>query len=166
MRQWHCIVGGQRYGPVGEDELQAWASSGRVRPSDYVWSEGMAEWVQAAAVDSLRSVLQPAPGPASGPPALPPALAPHRGGAVLALGILGITPCFICGIIAWVMANRDLREMAAAQMDPSGRGLTQAGKICGMVGVILTCSIAAVYVLWLLVVLVFFGVVAGAGMSC
>lgn len=64
-------------------------------------------------------------------------LKPHRGGVVLALGILGILCCFICGIIAWVMGNGDMREMDAGRMDPSGRGLTQAGKICGMISVIL-----------------------------
>ncbi|MHC4206793.1 MAG: DUF4190 domain-containing protein [Planctomycetota bacterium] len=62
---------------------------------------------------------------------------PHRGGLILALGILGIVCCFICGIIAWVMGNNDLREMAAGRMDPSGQGLTQAGKICGIVSVVL-----------------------------
>ena len=70
-----------------------------------------------------------------GPPQQP--LRPHRGGLILALGILGIVCCFICGIIAWVMGNNDMREMDAGRMDPSGRGLTQAGKICGIVSVIL-----------------------------
>jgi len=64
-------------------------------------------------------------------------LRPHRGGIILTLGILGIVCCFICGIIAWVMGNSDLREMAAGRMDRSGEGLTQAGKICGMISVIL-----------------------------
>ncbi len=64
-------------------------------------------------------------------------VAPHRGVLILVLGILGIVCCFICGIIAWVMGNNDLREIDAGRMDLSGRGLTQAGKICGMVGVIL-----------------------------
>jgi hypothetical protein len=64
-------------------------------------------------------------------------LKPHRGVLILVLGILGIVCCFILGIIAWVMGNGDLREIDAGRMDPSGRGLTQAGKICGMVGVIL-----------------------------
>lgn len=67
----------------------------------------------------------------------PPPLKSDRGGAVLALGILGIVVCFICGIIAWVMGNNDLREMDEGTMDASGRGLTQAGKICGMISVIL-----------------------------
>jgi hypothetical protein len=70
-------------------------------------------------------------------PSPPQPLRPHRGGVVLALGILGIVVCFICGIIAWVMGNNDLRDMAAGRMDPAGRGLTQAGKICGMISVIL-----------------------------
>ena len=88
------------------------------------------------------------------PPQQP--LAPHRGGLILALGILGIVCCFICGIIAWVMGNNDLREIDAGRMDPSGRGLTQAGKICGMVSVILQI---VGFVIWLLMMLL------GIGMS-
>ena len=64
-------------------------------------------------------------------------LRPHRGGLILALGILGLVCCFICGIIAWVMGSNDLREMAAGRMDPSGQGMTNAGKICGMISVII-----------------------------
>lgn len=65
------------------------------------------------------------------------AMRPHRGGIILALGILGIVICQICGIIAWVMANTDLAEMRAGRMDPSGEGTTNAGKICGIIGVAL-----------------------------
>jgi len=75
---------------------------------------------------------------------------PHRGAVVLVLGILGIVVCFICGIIAWVMGNNDLRQMDAGAMDPTGRGLTRAGKICGMVSCIL---VIIGIVIWLLIVL-------------
>jgi hypothetical protein len=75
-------------------------------------------------------------------------LRPHRGGLILALGILGLVCCFICGIIAWVMGNNDLRDMAAGRMDPSGQGMTQAGKICGMISVILQI---VGFVIWLLI---------------
>jgi predicted RNA-binding Zn-ribbon protein involved in translation (DUF1610 family) len=61
------------------------------------------------------------------------ALAPHRGGLVLAFGILGWVVCFGFGIAAWVMGNHDLREMDAGRMDPAGEGLTRAGKIIGIV---------------------------------
>lgn len=82
-------------------------------------------------------------------------LAPHRGTVVLVLGILGlVTGCFICGIIAWVMGNNDLKQMAAGTMDKSGEGLTKAGKICGMINVIL---VIIGFVIWLLI-----AVLAGA----
>jgi hypothetical protein len=62
---------------------------------------------------------------------------PHRGVLVLVFGILGLVCCMIFGIVAWVMGSSDLREMDAGRMDPSGRGLTQAGKICGIISVVL-----------------------------
>jgi len=77
----------------------------------------------------------PAPSVSQGE--MDPSLAPHRGTLILTLGIIGIVCCFICGIIAWVMGNSDLQRMAEGRMDPAGRGLTQAGKICGMVSVAL-----------------------------
>jgi len=62
---------------------------------------------------------------------------PHRGAVVLVLGILGIVVCFILGIVAWVMGNTDLQKMENGQMDREGEGLTKAGKICGIVSVVL-----------------------------
>ncbi len=75
--------------------------------------------------------------PAESQPQNQQPLAPHRGVLILIFGILSIVCCFIFGIIAWVLANGDLKAMAAGQMDPSGRGMTQAGKICGIVGIVL-----------------------------
>ena len=60
----------------------------------------------------------------------------QRGWIVLALGILGFT-CFPLGIVAWVLGNRDLREMRAGRMDPSGLGLTTAGQILGIIFTVL-----------------------------
>jgi hypothetical protein len=63
---------------------------------------------------------------------------PHHGTLILILGILSLFMCnIITGIPAWVMANSDLREMDAGTMDPGGRGATQAGKICGIISVVL-----------------------------
>lgn len=90
---------------------------------------------------------------------------PHRGAIILTLGILSLVICAILGIIAWVMANNDLRLMNAGQMDPSGRGITQAGKICGMIGTILMCIGLGFAVLYFLFVIVIFGVVAAGAAS-
>lgn len=62
---------------------------------------------------------------------------PHRGTMILVFGILGLVICFPFGIVAWVMGNTDLKAMGAGVMDPEGRGVTQAGKIIGMIATIL-----------------------------
>ena len=167
MKQWYCIVDGEQYGPIDEATLRNWAQQGRVQLSDLVWSEGMADWAPASSVPGLvdaQPAAQPAAPAAREPtasayadqPAQPawapgpqPAaqvvqaapsgvLAAHRGGVILALGIIGLmTGCFILGIIAWVMGRKDLPEIDAGRMDPTGRSMTQAGMILGMVGTIL-----------------------------
>ena len=64
---------------------------------------------------------------------------PHRGTTILLLGILGCCGCCaLTGLPAWVMANEDLRLMETGRMDAEGRGLTQAGKVCGIIGTALT----------------------------
>jgi len=62
---------------------------------------------------------------------------PHRGGTILTLGILGIVCCGPLGIAAWVMGSSDLKEIRAGRMDPSGRGLTQAGMVVGIIATVL-----------------------------
>lgn len=64
-------------------------------------------------------------------------LTPHRGVVILVLGILSLLVCFVFGIASWVMGNADLKQMDAGLMDPEGRGLTQAGKLCGIIGLVL-----------------------------
>jgi len=48
------------------------------------------------------------------------------------------------------MGNNDMREIDAGRMDPTGRGLTQAGKICGMVGVILSVVVIVINLIFML----------------
>ena len=62
---------------------------------------------------------------------------PHRGTLILILGILGIIMCQPLGIVAWIMGNKDLKEIAAGTMDPEGKSLTQWGTILGIVAVVL-----------------------------
>lgn len=78
-------------------------------------------------------------------------LKPHRGTLILVLGILGFFVCFICGIVAWVMGNDDIRQMDAGQMDPAGRDLTQAGRVIGMIVVILNVVALVVAILFFIV---------------
>ena len=60
-------------------------------------------------------------------------LEPHRGGLILALGIISLLVCGPVGIAAWVMGSADLQAMRRGTMDPTGQGPTQAGYICGII---------------------------------
>jgi len=64
-----------------------------------------------------------------------PNYAPHRGGTILLLAILGWI-CFpvLFSLIAWIMANADLRDMRNGYKDPSGRGFVIAGKVIAILG--------------------------------
>ncbi len=62
---------------------------------------------------------------------------PNRGGIILAFGILSLVVCPFFGLAAWIMADRDLEDMDHGRMDTSGRDLTKAGRICGIVGTVL-----------------------------
>ena len=131
MAQWYCRVGGQQYGPITEEALRQWLREGRVGSSDLVWSEGMAQWLPASQVSGLTVGAAVPPGPPF------QAVRPHRGAMVLIFGILGLVCCLLFGIAAWVMGSKDLAELQAGRMDISGQGITRAGKICGIISVIL-----------------------------
>lgn len=66
---------------------------------------------------------------------------PHRGGVILAMGLLALIMfpyvTIVCGPMAWMMGNTDLAEIRAGRMDPTGEGLIQAGRILGIIGTVL-----------------------------
>ena len=75
---------------------------------------------------------------------------PHRGAVILAFGILGLVVCQLFGVAAWVMGDNDLKEMRRGYMDPSGRDLTNTGRILGMVATALM-AIPVVVLIFILV---------------
>lgn len=82
---------------------------------------------------------------------------PHRGALILVLGILSYVGCNIfTAIPAWIMGAADLKEMDAGTMDASGRGLTQAGKLLGMIHCILSILVVLAFI-----VLFAFGILGG-----
>lgn len=86
---------------------------------------------------------------------------PHRGALVLVLGILGIVFCQLCAPVAWLMGKKDLQQMDAGQMDPEGKGMTQAGMYMGMVGTVLIVLGLIGFVLFL----VLFGMTASSSLE-
>lgn len=68
------------------------------------------------------------------------------GGATTALvcGILSIVGLFVCafiglplGIVAMVSASKAERRIQTGEADPSGLGSAKAGRVCGLIGIIL-----------------------------
>jgi predicted RNA-binding Zn-ribbon protein involved in translation (DUF1610 family) len=65
---------------------------------------------------------------------------PHRGNLILVLGILGFGLPLVglaLAIAAWVMGRRDLARMDKGTLDPQGKGITQAGFVCGIIATVL-----------------------------
>ncbi len=80
--------------------------------------------------------MPPPPPPVAPPPGMP--MQPHRGVMILVFSILSWFLCVLFGVAAWVLASSDLRAMDEGRMDPTGEGITKAGKIVAMINVILT----------------------------
>ena len=72
---------------------------------------------------------------------------PHRGGEILVLVILGLMMCPPVGIFAWFMGSEDLEKMRHGNMDSSGRDLTNAGRILGIVGTIYFFVVAVMIIM-------------------
>ena len=89
---------------------------------------------------------------------------PHRGLLILSLGnvsmiVGGLSLCTFgvgavvsvpLGILAWLMANRDLERMHEGRMDPRGKSQTETGRTGAIAGIILGGIFGAFYaLLWL-----------------
>jgi hypothetical protein len=158
---WHLRTPeGQTYGPISWGQILDWAAEGRISAECQLaegptgnWRAASEQLPQLAATAAKPAAVPvttypwttaaPAPVPTAGlvtagamaPGTLAPSfIAPHRGGLILVLGLLGfLVNCPIFSLLAWVMGSRDLAEMTSGRMDRSGEGLTQAGRILGMI---------------------------------
>jgi len=163
--QWHVRTSDQAtYGPISKLELDSWVAEGRLNADSQIRRDGDSQWQNADVIYPILSGTRPntsanpfsdTASTASGNPyaspqagGLPTSIGgarhytqPHRGGLILALGIIGFMTgactCLIPGICAWYMGNDDLHAMRTGRMDPNGHGLTMAGMILGIVATIL-----------------------------
>ncbi len=113
-----------------------WANSGATHSSPGHSSPGAFQAPQSGSYQA-GPYQSPQTGPFSPGTPAPRYQAPHRGEAVLVLGLLGLLVCGLLSIPAWVMGAADLKEMRAGRMDNSGYGVTQGGMILGIIGCVL-----------------------------
>ncbi len=88
----------------------------------------------------------------------PAVVADHRGVLILLLGLAPFVLCVPTGPIAWWLGNQDMADIRAGRMDPSGEGLTQVGRIMGIISTVMML----LSVLLLCVFLAFIGGLANA----
>lgn len=108
---------------AGRDNADSWDNASRRRRSDY--DDDPDDF------DDSRRIRQ--------------RYIPHRGGLVMALGLVSLVgpflsmcvPLLVLGPVAWALANHDLREMRDRQMDPGGETMTRAGQVCGIIATVL-----------------------------
>ena len=152
------IDDGREFGPIDRPTLDQWFRERRIGPNSQLRRENESAWRSASTLFpslAMSGPTQQSAGSAANPfadnPYQSPAPArgasygaarsysePHRGGLILALGIISwATGCVVFGLAAWIMAAGDLNKMNAGRMDNSGRGLTQAGMIIGIIHTVL-----------------------------
>lgn len=92
---------------------------------------------------------------------------PHRGSAILVMGIMSMVVLFfgcpfvvpwligiVLGVLAWVMGSADLAKMKRGEMDTEGQSNTRAGWVCGIIGTVLNtvlllgCGTAIGFAIW------------------
>lgn len=74
---WMAVIEGKQHGPLSNSELKSLADGRRLKPTDHVWKEGMAEWIPASKIKGLFPPEPPPMPPAPEPPvtASPPEVA-------------------------------------------------------------------------------------------
>ena len=147
MSQWHCSIGGQKYGPISEADVKQWIAEGRLSSLDLVWTDGMAEWASVSQVPSLSGGVAPAGFP---PPVSPPGLPPVAQQAVkrvrqveapgakasMICGIIGLF-CFgiVLGPIALIMGLGAKSKIKQSPEKYTGDGMATAGIVLGIIGI-------------------------------
>jgi hypothetical protein len=64
--QWYYTENGEQRGPVSEEQLKELAASGRLKPTETVWKQGLAQWTKASQMPGLLATSD-----ASRPPPIP-----------------------------------------------------------------------------------------------
>ncbi len=144
---------GQQFGPIERNVLDRWIVERRLTSDCQVIEEGAGQWQWAGNVfPQLGGGMAH---PASGNPYSSQQYAgaarqsyalQERGALILTLGILGLVlTCPVLGIPAWIMGQGDLNDMRHGRMDPSGKGMTQAGMILGIISTIFSVGCGCLF---------------------
>lgn len=147
-QHWHYVHGTREGGPVPFAQLRILASQGQLAPDDFIWTDGMPDWVEAREVDG---VFQTSATAWPVPQTLGPRTTCPMAVASFILGLLGTSVLFFFGSIAAVVfGHLALKQIRESDDTLGGRGLAIGGLILGYVVVIAGTLIGVVVVVSLL----------------
>jgi len=162
QKNWYYSQDSERQGPVSFLKLQSLASSGTLKPDDYVCQEGMDEWELGSDIPGLfatpKSEVIPVVDTVEVNNTRQPEFTRTAPMAVasLVLGLVGFNVLFLLGsILAVIFGHVALKQIKQAGGGLSGRGMAMAGLMLGY-GVIFVCLIVII----ILFVLMLIGVIA------
>ncbi|MBN1566933.1 MAG: TIGR00266 family protein [Acidobacteria bacterium] len=75
-QQWYLAIGGHQVGPIGIQEVISQIRNGSIQPGTYVFTPGMANWIEAGKVEFFRAYFGEGPAPVSIPK--PPGKTAHE----------------------------------------------------------------------------------------
>lgn len=143
VANWHYNIAGELYGPVSIMELRGLVSSAKLHPGDYVWKEGMPDWVPVSQLAELQSApvaLIPAGSSVPAPSPMQDDVIHHTSGFAVASLILGIIGVVIPGLgllfnlLAVVFGATALKAISKSRINLGGRGMALSGLILGILG--------------------------------
>lgn len=141
---WYYSRDNRQAGPMAWEAIVQSARTGQLRPQDFVWTAGMAQWVPASTVEGLFTpgAAPPAPpGPAARPAgedAVMRALLPvGRSGWAIAAGYLGLlSPLVIFApfaLLTGIIAIWDMRRHPEKHgMVRAVLGIVMGGLVCAV----------------------------------
>ncbi len=94
--------------------------------------------------------IEPGPSPTGQDnPPFPGQDGTDRSGFILFLGILSLFLCGPLGIIAWIMANSDLRKIRMGRLSPRKAGMLKVGRGLGIAGAVIFVAVIVAAALFL-----------------
>lgn len=160
MNNWYVQKGGQRLGPMSLEAIQSMAATGQLAPTDYVWTDGMANWQPASTQPWFPAQAQtPVP---YAPPQYPYGQTPQFGQPGMPYGgqapiaeppsLTGwaIAVIFLCclpgGIVGLIYGNKAKTEWAKGNF-AGAQSAYNTGKTWLIVSACLGLVITAIYII-------------------
>lgn len=140
---WYCYEGESENGPVAFEMLQSLAQANQLARTDFVWKEGMADWVRADQLGGLFSsegdAVHTSPRTSS------------FAVSSLVFGVLGILliPPVLGSLIAVIFGHIAASKITRSRGVLGGRNVAAAGLALGYVGLPVNVAACGLLIAWL-----------------